>query len=383
MFEYLTDQTFLRELDNMPIKIQYAKIILLDWNERPIEEIQGRITNGGSLSCNGSSAIRRTISFSMICTPDISNITNLDNLIALNKKMKVFIGYKNLVNGYEKYGDIIWFKCGMYIISDASVSSSTSGATISVKGSDKMVMLNGDVGGTLPASVTFHEKYELLDNGDIKISYPTMYEIIYETLIEYGHESANNIIISDLDVNAKMLVKYIGTSTAWLYRSDNGKEVDFKVQNEDPSTKNKKYYPYSYGQDIGYEKTAMTYPGELVLNAGETVVSLLDKIAKTLGNFEYFYDLDGKFIFQEKKNYLNNSYSPIITELNADNYIKKFSDNKYSYIFNNTEMVTSIQNSPKYSNIKNDFIVWGERHTSNGQIRKIRYHQQQIINLKY
>jgi hypothetical protein len=43
-----------------------------------------------------------------------------------------------------------------------------------------------------------------------------------------------------------------------------------------------------------------------MLNAGETVVALLDKIVKALGNYEFFYDLDGNFIFQEKKNYLNN-----------------------------------------------------------------------------
>ena len=35
---------------------------------------------------------------------------------------------------------------------------------------------------------------------------------------------------------------------------------------------------YTYGQDVGYEFTAFTYPGELVLAAGSTVVNLLEKI---------------------------------------------------------------------------------------------------------
>jgi len=48
---------------------------------------------------------------------------------------------------------------------------------------------------------------------------------------------------------------------------------------------------------VGYKLTDFTYPGELVLNPGETVVTLLDKIAKVLGNYEYFYDIDGHFIF--------------------------------------------------------------------------------------
>jgi len=57
--------------------------------------------------------------------------------------------------------------------------------------------------------------------------------------------------------------------------------------------------------------TSFTYPGELILSAGETVAGLLDKIAKTLGNHEFFYDVYGNFIFQEKRNYLNSSYTPI------------------------------------------------------------------------
>ena len=56
------------------------------------------------------------------------------------------------------------------------------------------------------------------------------------------------------------------------------------------------------GEDIGYTSTPLTYPGELVVNAGETIVSALDKIKNQLNNFEYFYDLDGNFVFQQKKN---------------------------------------------------------------------------------
>jgi hypothetical protein len=35
----------------------------------------------------------------------------------------------------------------------------------------------------------------------------------------------------------------------------------------------------------------------LVGNAGENVVTILDKIKNQLGDFEYFYDVDGKFVF--------------------------------------------------------------------------------------
>jgi hypothetical protein len=50
-------------------------------------------------------------------------------------------------------------------------------------------------------------------------------------------------------------------------------------------------------ESVGYRKTELTYPGDLIANAGETVTSVLDKIKNMFSTFEYFYDIDGKFIF--------------------------------------------------------------------------------------
>jgi hypothetical protein len=46
-----------------------------------------------------------------------------------------------------------------------------------------------------------------------------------------------------------------------------------------------KYYIacVSYGQTGGYRKTNLVYPGDLIIKAGETVVSVLDKIKQVLG----------------------------------------------------------------------------------------------------
>jgi hypothetical protein len=64
---------------------------------------------------------------------------------------------------------------------------------------------------------------------------------------------------------------------------------------------------------MGYTATEMYYNGNLIASAGSSVTSVLDNITKMLGNFEYFYDLDGRFIFQEKKNYINTSWTPLTT----------------------------------------------------------------------
>ena len=209
MFDYLNDMDFLIALDKLNIKTHYAKIILLSFDEKPIREIQGNIT-AGSLSVNGSSSVRRTINLTMLANENNSDIENIDNEISINKKVKVFVGYNNPLKSYARYGDIIWFPCGLFVLSNASAARSTSGWTISISGKDKMCLLDGTAGGTFPGSITFHESYIQKKDGDIEIVYPTIFQIIYEAVNHWGGEAITNIIITDIEETCKMLVKYIG-----------------------------------------------------------------------------------------------------------------------------------------------------------------------------
>ena len=363
MFEYLNDIDFLTQLDKLHMRVQYAKIILLSFkNEEPIKEIQGSITSG-NLSVNGSSAIRRTINLTMLASIDNSNLEDIDNEISINKKIKVLIGYDNPLKSYKNYGDIIWFPCGLFVLSSANISRSTSGWNISITGKDKMCLLDGTAGGTLPASITFHESLVQLDNGDVEIQYPTIFQIIYEAVNHWGGEAIENIIITDIDEEIKMLVRYMGDKP--VYFSNDYQSLSFEAQEDYP-------HMFSYGQDAGYKYTDFTYPGELVLNAGDTVVTLLDKIVSTLGNYEYFYNIDGKFVFQEIKNYLNTG-SPLL-ELSPEDYVRSYNNAKFLYSLTDLDTTTAITRNPKYDNVKNDFYVWGKRKTSTGVEVSIRYH---------
>ena len=363
MFEYLNDMDFLTQLDKLHMRVQYAKIILLSFkDEEPIKEIQGSITSG-NLSVNGSSAIRRTINLTMLASIDNSNLEDIDNEISINKKIKVLIGYDNPLKSYKNYGDIIWFPCGLFVLSSANISRSTSNWNISITGKDKMCLLDGTAGGTLPASITFHESLVQLDNGDVEIQYPTIFQIIYEAVNHWGGEAIENIIITDIDEEIKMLVRYMGDKP--VYFSNDYQSLSFEAQEDYP-------HMFSYGQDAGYKYTDFTYPGELVLNAGDTVVTLLDKIVSTLGNYEYFYNIDGKFVFQEIKNYLNTG-SPLL-ELSPEDYVRSYNNAKFLYSLTDLDTTTAITRNPKYDNVKNDFYVWGKRKTSTGVEVSIRYH---------
>ena len=366
-YSYLYDSDFLKQIDLQKNKEQLAKITVLDWAENPIQDITGIVT-GGSLNIDGSSVVRRTCNLNIYIKDTENNITNINHFLSLNKKVKVEIGFKNTTKKYLDY-EIIWFPIGTYVIITPSISHSTSGTSVSLQLKDKMCLLNGDVGGVLPASVTFSEMEYVNEEGLITVVKPSLYQIIQEAVNHWGGEQLGKIIISDLDTKIKKVMKWTGDSNIYLYKDNN----IWKVSTSNPGIEGTiTIEPYD---DIGYIYTDFCYTGDLVGNAGDSVTSILDQIKNTLGNYEYFYDLDGNFIFQEIKNYLNTSQSTIeIQNLNQDDYIIDQSKGKTVYTFDDSTLITSYSNNPQFNMIKNDFIVWGSRETPSGQKVPIRYH---------
>ena len=136
---YLYDMSFLQALDEMRIKEHYIKIQVMNYKEEPIRQIQG-IATTGNITVNGSSAVRRTVSLTVAVSGDENDIANIENIISANKKIKIEIGLKNPLMNYQHYGDMIWFPAGVFIVSEASASTTANSATISIKGKDKMLI---------------------------------------------------------------------------------------------------------------------------------------------------------------------------------------------------------------------------------------------------
>ena len=369
-YSYLQDLDFLSKIDNLQVQEQYVKITLLNWEEKPIQEIQGLVT-GGNLNLDGKSGMRRNGSISLyVPNEEFSQVTNPSNLFSINKKIFLEIGIKNTTAQYTEY-PIIWFPQGTFVIINPSLSHSTSGVNLNLQFKDKMCLLNGECGGTLSASTQFDE-YETIDeNGNYVIEKPIITEIIREAVHHFGGEQVGKIIISDLDTRVKTAMRWVG-STPLYFINDNGQ---YSMTTNYAQAKDKAYIMYEYGQDVGFIYTDFTYPSELIENAGSSVVTVLDKIKNTLGNYEYFYDIYGNFIWQEIKNYLNTTHAT--TELNnmtKDDYIVDMGKGKIAYDFRNSKTISSYSNSPYFNKIKNDFVVWGIRKTVNGNTVPIRYH---------
>ena len=381
-YPYLNDSAFLEQLNNQHIKEYLVNITVLNWQQDPIEKIEGRVINA-NISLDGKSAVRRTCNITLVADGIINDVTKVDNLISINKKVSLEIGFINFTKKYEQY-PVLWFPLGIYVIVNPSISHNADSVIISLQLKDKMCLLNGECGGTLPASTVFDNYVTINEDGKEIISRPTIYQIIQELVNHFGGQQLGKIIISDLDTRVKQVMKWVGSSPLYMLQKGDQYQMTVsankKTELEQQGWSSVQGSPFEYGYDVGFIYTDFTFPGELVCDGGDSIVDVLDKIKQVLGNFEYFYDVDGNFVFQQIKNYLNNSQSKVIIQhlnsgkLENSDYLLDMSNGKSVYEFNDANLITSYSNTPQYGMIKNDFTIWGVRQTTEGAKRPIRYH---------
>lgn len=369
MNDYLNDKIFLRELDEMSEKEQYIRIIVLDQNEYELEEIQGYVTSGGTLSINGDSSVRRTCTLNMIADDKYRNVMETSNLLSINKRIKIFIGYANRTAKYQEE-KIIWFPLGIFIIINPNISRGTNGVSISLSLQDKMCLLNGSRGGILPAYCIFDKVDEITPSGDIETKKIPIYQIIQEVVNHFGNIPLEKIIIKDIDAIAKEVLRWNNSSKKLCVNYSTNQVMIVDNDAELLDTWEKIFYE---GDDIGFHYTNFYYDEELTANQGDNVCTILDKIKNKLGNYEYFFDTQGYFHFQEKKNYYNTTKAST-QNLEQIQYNTTPSTVYSAYNFDNSNLIVSYQNTPQYDMVKNDFIVWGKRKTAADKEVPIRYH---------
>lgn len=399
MADFMNDRSFLLKLNQHKVREYLAAIMVLDFEtENPIARLEGKVVSG-SMTVAANSAVRKTCSLTIVFDEDTKNITDINNLIAIDKKISLSLGLKNPfyhLSQYAQYGEELWFKQGLFVITRASSSISVSSAQVSIELQDKMAFLNGTCGGTLPANTSFHDRIIYDKDGNYTTEYPLIKEIIFEAVNHYGGEHPSRIVIEDVPDVGRKVVRWRG-STPINFQS----EIDAKNSGRSfviaapPVTGFEN--TYYQGDLVGYRETPLTYPGELILKMGQTVTNLLDEIVSTLGNYEYFYDAEGIFHFRQIKNYQATgvtplNYDPTITVEVVDSqgnisqqtqdldkslqslYFPRYTDDAFINEFADQNLVTQIGYNPDYSKIKNDFICWGTKQDDSNSEVMVRYH---------
>ena len=400
----------------------FARATTLDRYERPVQTIEGKLT-GGSINVDGNSAVRRSFSLTMVA----KDLAIHNAYWGLRHKVKLEIGVRNLADGPKS--PIYWFKQGIYVLTEFRAQQSVNNFTISMSGKDKMCLLNGEVGGVFMAqtdvgqieTTTTDEETgsEITRLEALKIS-----TIIKEMLVGIGGELPQNIILNNVDDYGVELLTYIGSEplyiifdaendiahdynigneigedSQWEYEGelltsfsnyeylipslnklrDTREEVsdydNFVVEKTDEPGRQYLVFKVETHDECGYRITELVYPGgELIANVGETITSVLDKIKNQFATFEYFYDIDGHFVWQAKQIYTNTSYNTRTdyTLPDTESYVENpYQVPKYSYYFNDNNLLTAISNNPQLGNLKNDFSIWGSN--ANEQAIHLRY----------
>jgi hypothetical protein len=189
-----------------------------------------------------------------------------------------------------------------------------------LQGKDKMCLLDGSVGGNIFAAHDFGKLEIRHADGSKELEDILIYDIIKNAIHEYAGEPYENIIINDLEDCAVELLSYrsknknviiynaydINDKTG-IYTSNMAfegnkvytllEELEVGDTVVDDKFKYELVKKVGYGDTIGYRLTDLTYVGDLILGAGSTITSMLDSIVKMLGEFEYYYDIEGRFVF--------------------------------------------------------------------------------------
>lgn len=358
-FTYITESS---EADAFQNRNQYIKITSVDmFSTGAKTEIQGKVISG-SLNINGDSAIRRTGSLQLLFDSDIYDITDITNIISIKKQIEISIGVQNA----DINGTIYGYKLGVFVITNASSSYDSNGIRVSVTVKDRMALLNGEISGTIRDTIILSRKK---DGTDQKL---LVKDIIPELLKLSGYNIPQDLANDD---PFKEEIYNIGRWGGKDYLKlitigsiDVGKETPLKIyqlltSKDATVNQNENAVIINQNEDVGYQQVEYTWPKntDLVANPGETIAAQLEKVKKETGNYEYFFDRDGIFHFREIQNGINMGSPKNNLAAAIGDILPKYDTKDSVYTFNEKSFITAFQNAPKFENIKNDIVCWGER----------------------
>lgn len=399
-YPYLNNLDFLASLAEERVKEHYIKIIVLDWNEKEVAEVQSTI-NSGSININGDSSLRRSGSLSTNLDPAIYDVDDVNSLFSLNKKIKIEKGLKNPSSTLYQDYPVIWFPLGIYVITGLSVNYQTNGSIqLNISIQDKMCLLNGTVAGSLPAAMNVDTMITIDETtGDTVTQKVPIKSIVRELVNHWGGEQLGNILITGIPDNVLSVREWkdsvpllINNATYKIFKDtapsslpnmvieSQRQEMINMLASSTPSDYpipeggwilndeyKEIYILFNKGDICGREWVPFYYTGNdkgLVVNAGASITSVLDTIVNYLGNAEYFYNVYGQFVFREKPNNLNKTKAFDTLGLLRDPTYDDIASARASetkFVFNDTTLISAITKAPNILNIKNDFVVIGQR----------------------
>lgn len=234
------------------------KIEILDEKQKIIGMLECGL-QGGSMSINGESDIRRTANF--IIQPTLKERLKLteNSLLWLNNDIRVFIGLYNARTKEYKY-----YSLGTYVYTDTSGTYDATTNSLTINCADFMKKLDGTKNGQLGALIINYPAYKENEETGEVIEYNIIRNAVIETLEKLAR--ITNHRIDD-----------IGEYKAMPDYNDDWEK--YREENE----------------------TALTIPFDQEFPAGCSVLSILTTFRDLYPNYEMFFDMESNtFICQLK-----------------------------------------------------------------------------------
>ena len=293
----ITEEDF-RLVDQRIVDLM-IELTVYDSNGNLLDTLYG-VIDGGSITVSAGSNVRRTASFRLTPTKQITNLTE-QSLVWLNKTVKVRLGILNQRTRQRK-----WYACGSYFYQDANSTYDASTNEMAITLSDFMLKLdgtiNGQIGGALTTVVPAYE--ENPDTGE-PISYNSISKALEDTLRQLAGMTGSDFIIND-----------IGEYMAMPQYNDN-------------------YLAYR-------EKFPLwgMIPYDLEFSTGATVYEIIESLVNLYPNYDAAFNEDGVFVVQ------------MIPSAYSDEVVIPFE--KYKNMLLSESVQTDL------TTVKNICEVWGE-----------------------
>ena len=286
------------------------KVEVLNFDDEVIEEIDCGLISG-SIVIDAESDIRRTAS--LVLSPDAQYDLKVDenNVIWLNKKIKISIGIKDMVTEEYKY----WAN-GVYVFTNTNATYDAVTNQITVNCSDMMSFWDGTRAGNLGAK---------------KIEYPAIVESIFEITegkdaLKTKDEATFAYKVTTLQTkpnyNTIYNFSYNGTWTV-VYKNENNQDVvltnqvlsdwGFAWKDGVQMTSFKVHYFYKNGEPISYN-----YIRDAMIN----VVTQLGGLKKY--NIDWLGEAKAQPNYLEDWDYEEYRQSTVVVGLDGKQYLQCF-----------------------------------------------------------
>lgn len=221
-------------------KVMYCKVEVLDKDYKTLTVFNGKILSG-NYSINADSDIRRTCNLTISLQ---NNRFEFNEDILYNHYLKIYIGYT-----YLPTKEVLYYNMGIYMFDKESFSYNATANELSFSLSDLSALMDAEHRGAL-----------------------------------YGAEASVIPAVVDPDTKERRILKdtvmgLLGKYEVKTYRVD-----DIGMRDH--------YYVGEYAWN--------ELPYDLEFSAGSGFIDILKQIRDLYSNYEFFFDIDGTFIFQQK-----------------------------------------------------------------------------------